>query len=442
MSEGTPSGAHWLRNLLASAALARAYTITVLATVFSSVAIENVAGRVTYATIIASLCVLAVAILLSRRREVSLVRLVPTTLVVFLGWALASTFWSSDTTLSVGSWLTTAGLALLAVTIGQVRDTLQTARALGDVMRWLLGLSLSLEVLSGILLDMPFPFLGIQGALPQFGPIQGIFGERNLLGFAAVLALVTFLIEYRTQSVRPGLSVFSVALAGTLAALSDSPTVALLALAVAGAAGALWLVRHARPERRNALQWALGTIVALGLAIAYVARHPIIAWIGAGTDFSRRAELWATLLTFARREPITGFGWFGPWRTLEFPFVSINFALGEKHASALSAYFDVLLQLGSVGLILFLGFAGIALVRSWLTASDRRSVVYAWTPLVIVTLLFYSVFESYTLTGFGWVLLVICAVRAGHSRSWRERIDAIDAGPDLPPVQGAPNQAR
>lgn len=433
-SAATPAQGRWLSDLLASASLARAFTLTVLATVFSSFAIERLAGRVTYATIVATLGLLAVAILVARRGEVSFVRLVPTTLVVFLGWALISVFWSTDAASSFWSWVSTAALAVLAVTIGQIRDTLQTARALGDVMRWLLSISLGLEILSGVLLDMPFRFLGIQGNIAEFGPIQGIFGTRNLLGFVAVIALVTFLVEYRTQSVRPGLSVYSVALAGLLAALSDSPTVAVLAVTVGATAGALWVVRHTAPERRVTLQWSLAGVVAVGIAIGYLMRHTIIAWLGAGSDFSTRAELWATLLTYVRRDPIIGFGWFGPWPPLEFPFIAINFTLGETHATALNAFFDVMLQLGWVGLILFVGFVGFALVRSWLVASERRSVVYAWTPLVLATILVDSMFESFALAGSGWVLLVICAVRAGHSRSWRERVDALTSGPsrDLP----------
>jgi exopolysaccharide production protein ExoQ len=55
--------------------------------------------------------------------------------------------------------------------------------------------------------------------------------------------------------------------------------------------------------------------------------------------------------------------------------------------------------------------------------------VYAWTPLILVALLVDSMFESFTLTGLGWLMLVLCAVRAGQSRSWRERLDSgTDAG--------------
>ena len=436
----TTHGRLW--TLLDSAAFARAYTIAVFAAVFSSFAIERLAGRVTAVTIVAALGVIGAVVLFVRRREISLVRLVPSTLVVFLAWALISVFWSTDRTLSFWSWVSAAGIALLGVTIGHIRDTLQTLRALGDVMRWLLSISLALEVLSGILLDTPFRFLGIQGAIAQAGPIQGIFGTRNLLGFVAVVALITFLVEYRTQSVPPGLSLFSVVLGSVAALLSDSPTVGVLALAVAAASAALTLVRGARPQRRSAWQWGLGATVAVGLIVGYAARHPIIAWLGAGSDFSTRAVLWENLLGYVRLEPVHGFGWFGPWAALEFPFASINYVLRESHASALSAYFDVLLQLGWVGLLLFFALTGFALVRSWLIASERRSIVYAWTPLLLVALLVDSLFESFTLSGPGWLLLVICAVRAGHARSWRERLDARIAGPDLPHAQDPSSPAR
>ena len=433
----TPHGAAPARGvaLLASAALARAYTISVLGAVFSAFAIEKIAGRVTYVTIIVGLCVLGVGMLIARRREISLVRLVPTTVVLFVAWAFASVFWSQDASGSLWSWISTAGLALLAVTIGHVRDTLQTARALGDVMRVLLSISLGVEVLAGVLLDMPMRFLGIQGNIAQLGPIQGIFGTRNMLGFVAVIALITFLIEYRTQSVRVGVSVFSVVLAGGLAALSDSPTVLVLAVAVGLAVGALALVRHARPEGRSALQWTLGGIVVAGLAIGYAARHPIIALLGAGSDFAMRVTLWNTMVDYLRTKPVQGWGWFGAWNQGEFPFSAINYTLRTSHATGLNAYFDVLLQLGWIGLLLFTAMAGVALVRSWLDASERRSVIYAWTPLILVALLVDSMFESFTLSGFGWLLLVLCAVRAGQSRSWRERLGSSDEGPVLPHVQ-------
>lgn len=421
--------------LLGSVELARAFTLAVLTTVFGSYAIRQMTSTVTLATIIAALCLLGAAILWVRREELSLLRIAPSSLLAFLGWALVSVAWSTDKSDTLFGWMSLFGFAFLAITVGHVRDTLQTVRAIGDTLRVLLTVSLGVEILSGVLLDLPFTFLGVQGNLAAGGPIQGIFGSRNMLGFIAVIALITFVIEWRTQSVKTPLAVASIALAGSLAVLSSSPTVLVLAGAVGVVTVALTIVRHAPAERRALVQWMLGVIVALALTAAFALRHQIIALLDAGSDFSIRASLWNTILDFVAVKPVQGWGWFGDWARGEYPFTYINFQLDDHHGSALNAFFDVLLQLGAAGLVLFLLLGGIALIRSWLVASMRRSVVYAWTPIMLVTLAVDSMFESFTLVGAGWFMLVLCALRAGQSRSWRENIDAAQTG-TIPTLRG------
>lgn len=415
-------------RLLGSVEMARAFTLAALTAVFGSFAIERMASAVTLAAVITVLCLLGAAILWVRREELSPLRIAPSSLFAFLGWALVSLVWTTDRSDTVFGWMSLFGFAFLAITVGHIRDTLQTVRAIGDTLRALLIVSLGLEILSGILLDVPFAFLGIQGDLAAGGPIQGIFGSRNMLGFIAVIALITFVIEWRTQSVHPPLAVMSIALAGSLAFLSSSPTVLVLAVAVGIVTLALTIVRYAPPERRSLVQWMLGVLVALALTVAFALRHQIIALLDAGSDFSIRATLWNTILDFVAVKPIQGWGWFGDWARGEYPFTYINFQLDDRHQSALNAFFDVLLQLGAAGLVLFLLLGGVALVRSWLVASVRRSVVYAWTPITLVTLAVDSMFESFTLVTAGWFMLVLCALRAGQSRSWRENIDAAQTG--------------
>jgi O-antigen ligase len=417
-----------LSDLLGSAEFARAYTVAVLTAVFSSFTIEAAASHVTLATIIAVLCLLGACVLWVRREELSLLRIAPSSLLAFLAWAAISIVWSPDKSATAFGWMELVGFAFLAVTVGHIRDTLQTVRALGDSLRFLLLVSLGLEILSGVLLDTPFMFLGIQGHLAAGGPVQGIFGSRNMLGFVTVIALITFVIEWRTQSLTARIAIPSIALASLLAFFSSSPTVLVLAAAVGVVTVALAIVRHAPAERRTIVQWVLGALVALALAAAFALRHVIIALLDAGSDFSIRATLWNTILDFVALKPVEGWGWFGSWARGEFPFTYINFLLDDHHQSALNAYFDVLLQLGAAGLVLFLLFGGIATVRSWLVASVRRSVVYAWTPLMLVTLAVESMFESFTLVGAGWFMLVLCALRAGQTRSWRESIDAAHTG--------------
>jgi exopolysaccharide production protein ExoQ len=419
-------------GLLGSADFARAFTLAVLASIAAGHLIESLAGRATLVTIVAAESIIAVAVLVVRRQELSALRLLPVTLVAFLLWTLASVFWSTDPVESFARWLSLAAVALLAVTIGHIRDTLQTVRAVGDVARVLLVLSLAVEILSGILLDMPFPFLGIRGDLAQLGPVQGVFGTRNMLGFFSVVALVTFIIELRTRSVRPALAVGSIVLAGSMALLSASPTVFVLAFAVSALAGVLYLIRRLPAARRSGAQWSLAAVAAVGGTVVWLTRSAIIDRLGAAGDLSLRTELWDFIGFYVRRAPVQGWGWFGPWDVRESPFTAINWLLRESHTTALNAYVDVLLQVGWAGAVVFVVFFALTFMRSWVDASSRRAAVHAWMPLMVATLGVVSLFESFTLFGIGWLLLVICAVRAGQSRSWRETLDRRETDHRLP----------
>ncbi|MBO3662036.1 O-antigen ligase family protein [Microbacterium stercoris] len=430
--------AGWLVRLLQSADFARAFTLAALGTGFASFLIGRTAGSVTLLTIVLALDALGVAILIARRDELTLLRFAPTTLVAFFAWALASVFWSFDEASSLRGWFELLAWGLLAIVIAHVRDTLQTVRALGDVLRVMLALSLAVEILSGVLLDIPFPFLGVAGQLAQGGPIQGVFGTRNMLGFVAVMALITFAIEWLTQSISLRLSIASLTLAGLLAVFSASPTVLVIAVAVAAATLALGIVRRAAPERRRATHTLVAAVVVAVLVACWILRHQIIRLLDAASDFSIRADLWNEILDWVRPRPVQGWGWHGQWlrgddATAPYPLNVINFTLDDHHASALNSFFDALIQLGWAGLLLFGGMCAVALVRSWLVAGERRSLVHAWTPLMLVALLVDSMFESFTLTGLGWMMLVVCAVRAGQSRSWRERIRDLAEAPSQGP---------
>lgn len=414
-----------LARTLASVEMARAYSTCALLSVFGSFAISAFTSSATLNTIIAVLCVIGVGILWVRREELSPLRLAPSTLLAFLAWTLASAVWSTASAASLKAWAALAGYAVIAVVVGHIRDTLQTVRALGDALRMLLGASLIAEIMSGILLDIPFRFLGIQGELAVGGPIQGLFGTRNMLGFIAVIAVITFVVEWRSQSLSAAIAIPSVVVAGFLALFSASPTVLVLAAAVGAASVALVIVRQAPVSRRRPLQWAIGGVVLAVLITIAIFRTRVVAVLDAGSDFNIRVDLWSNLLTYVQQRPAQGWGWFGLWNDALYPFNSINYFTNDHHGSALNAFFDTLLQVGAGGLLLFCLLGGVALVRSWLVASVRRSVVYAWTPLVLVALAVDSVFESFTLVNAGWFLLVLCALRAGQSRSWRENIDAV-----------------
>lgn len=159
--------------------MARAYATAAFAAILITDLIAAMVGTPTTMTITGALAALGVAILVARRREIIPVRLAPTTLLLFLVWALASIGWSTSGAETLARWIYTAAVATIAITIAHVRDTLQTVRAFGNVLRALLLASLAVEVLSGVLLDMPLRWIGVLGNIAEFGPIQGIFDAQH-----------------------------------------------------------------------------------------------------------------------------------------------------------------------------------------------------------------------------------------------------------------------
>lgn len=389
---------------------------------FSTHAIRGVIG---WPGLIGALGMLAVLAALSFAAQWRLIEwhgLLPVSALLFVGWCALSVLWSQY------QWATLAGViyqllfAFLALYIALVRDAIQIVRVVGDALRFLLTVSLALEVLSGLLLDVPITFLGIQGNIASGGPIQGLFGSRNQLSIVALIAFVTFLVELRTRSVRPPRAAYSITLAALCILFAHSPVIAAVSFVVGIATLALYLIRKVPAHQRNYVQWGLAVLTIATLVIAYLYRTRVIDLLNARADFQVRYQLWIQIWELIPVQQSVGWGWVGAWPTDLYPFTAIQAATGVYHSDGLNAYLDVYLQVGIIGLLLFIALVGLAFVRSWLLASNRRSVVYAWAPLVLVSLLVTSVFESSILVEAGWMLLIVCTVKASQGMSWRLRL--------------------
>ncbi|HEY8281807.1 MAG TPA: exopolysaccharide production protein [Leifsonia sp.] len=393
---------------------------------FSTHAIRALMGWPGLIGALSVLVVLAALSFVAQRKLIEWHGLLPISILLFVGWCALSIVWSDY------QWATVAGVvyqlifAFLAIYIALVRDAIQIVRVVGDVLRVLLTASLALEVLSGLLLDLPIRFLGIEGNIAAGGPIQGLFGSRNQLSIVALIAFVTFLVELRTRSVRPPVAAASITLAVLCILLAHSPVIAAVSVVVGLATLALFGLRQVAPSHRRYYQWALMAFTLAAIAAAYIYRARVIDLLNARADFQVRYRLWIQIWELIPINQTAGWGWVGGWPTDLYPFTAIQDATGVYHADGLNAYLDVYLQVGLIGLILFVALVALAFGRSWLLASNKRSVVYAWAPLVLVALLVTSVFESSILFDAGWLLLVICAVKASQGMSWRVRLPHHD----------------
>lgn len=420
MTVSRVSSASLVLAFFGSRAFSAALATTVIGTAFAVHLIKSTMGVGGWVGIVVGLVVLAALSLFAQRRELEWHGLLPISLILFVLWSAVSIIWTHYQAATAVGVAYQLGFAFLGIYVALVRDLIQIVRALGDVLRVLLTVSMALEILSGILIDLPIKFLGILGNLDQAGPLQGIFGSRNMLGFIALVALVTFAIELATRSVQRGLAVYSLVLAAALVLLSGSPISMGIAAVTAIAAAAILLLRRVTAELRRILQITMLVALVATTVGAYFMRGRLLELLGARAEFDYRLEIWRELGRLIDLNQLEGWGWIGIWNPKISPFFALDIVGSKAHTSALNAYFDVYFQVGLVGVAIFLGMVGLALVRSWILATSRKSVIYLWPALMLVVLLTTSLAESSMLFEYGWLLFVMCAVKVAHSLSWRQ----------------------
>ncbi|CAN5342525.1 hypothetical protein BH11ACT3_BH11ACT3_06610 [soil metagenome] len=413
-----------LRNVGGSPRLAQALTTIGVALAALSYPLHRLMGWAGLLGCMAALIALMALSFVARREQVEWRGILPISLLGFVSWATASLLWSNY------QWATLGGLAYLyaftaiALYIALTRDTIQIVRAFGDALRAVLLASLVLEVFSGILIDTPIPLFAIQGHLDVGGPISGLVATRDQLGLLAIVAAITFSTEFRTRSVSRLISISSLALAALCIAFTLSPLIFGAVILVGIAAGILYALRRVAPERRQAWQVTILALAVVAAVASWFLRTTIVDAFNAGGQLIYRLELWNKVFDLARLNNLQGWGWVGPWRTELAPFFALTTSADRPAQSALNAYFDVWLQLGIFGLVIFVGMVGLAFSRSWLLAGRRRSVVYAWPALVLAALIIISLGESSILSEFGWMAFVICCLKASQELSWRSALQS------------------
>lgn len=429
---------HRFDVIIAFLSSARFVTVLTTATVGAaalSFALQKTIGWAGQFGVLGSLVALWAIILLVKRGEIEWNGLLPISLMVFVAWVAASVFWSNYQWISLGSIAYLVTFTVLGVSVALLRDTIQLVRAFGDVLRLVLVVSMTLEIFAGLLIDMPIRFLAITGSLDTLGPLQGIVGSRNQLGIIAVISLITFATELRTISVRRGTSIGSISLAALCLLLSQSPVAIGAAIIVGLATAALYGLRRIKADRRPLWNFGLLAVSIVVAILAWVFRSTIISTLDATKDLSYRLDVWRRIMGLTSAHPLEGWGWVGTWRSNVVPFVSFQDVPGGAPQSAANAFFDVWLQVGLAGLAVFVLMVSLAFVRSWLLAVSRRSVVFVWPALVLLTLITASFAESSILVEFGWLTLVVCIVKASRELSWRQAFTTASLPPELPHEQ-------
>lgn len=406
-------------NFFSSPRLANALTLAGIGVGIAADTIQRLIGWPGLVAALVTLVGLIATSLWIRREEIEWQGLLPLSLLIFLGWATVSIFWSQYQWVTLGALAYLVAFTIMGISIALLRDTIQIVRAFGDVFRFVLAVSLIIEILSGVLIDAAIPFLGVEGNLAELGPIQGIMGSRNQIGALALLALITFGTELRTKSISRGLAIGSIIGATFVLLLSRSPVAWGVFIVVGIAVVLLYFLRRVAADRRRF--WQLATLVAVVIlaGITWLGRTPIISALSANSELTYRLALWRRVWDLIAVHPLEGWGWVATWQSEVQPFPAFVIAGQREPTSALNAYLDVWFQLGLVGLFIFLVLIVLTFTRSWLLAGRENSVVYTWPALMLVALTVTALAESSILVEYGWLIFVVCSVKAARKLSWR-----------------------
>lgn len=397
------------------------------ATIGTTVAAFFLSHTIGAAGLLAALILLTVLVSLSAAaqwKDIGWRALVPTSLIAFTVWSWLTLAWSQYRVETFASLSYMLMITVLGIYIALVRDTIQIVRAFGDVFRVVLLFSIVLEIFTGLIFDTSLQALSIDGDIGSAGPIQGIFGTRNQLGVVALLAVITFAIEYATRSVDRPLAIGSLVLGVLMILLSQSPLALGAGLVIVAATGALAALRRVPSGKRRYWQIVLMATVTTVLVISWVSRSAIVAGFDANSELVYRLRVWRQLWPLGENYRVEGWGWIGPWHADVAPYTAFGSYGARVPDSAQNAYLDVWFQLGLVGFVIFIGLLGLAFTRSWLLASRRRSIVFAWPALALLTLALSALAESSILTDFSWLTFVVCCVKAARELSWRRALDS------------------
>ncbi|UFS57735.1 O-antigen ligase family protein [Subtercola endophyticus] len=366
-------------------------------------------------------------------------------LAAFLVLCTVSLLWShypGATLLGVLSqWLTAIAGFFIAVSL----SWLEILRVLGTALRWLLGLSLLFEFVVAVFVRHPVGALWLlapgqkpppdyqwsEGNLFNGGALQGIVGNRNLLAFLVLLALIVFVIELVERTRRPLPSILWIGVALLEHALTRSATVLLATIGV-GFVLAVALVIRRVPVNKRLVVYPFGIVGLLGITIFTLnLSDQLFPLLHRGDNLTGRIEIWNTVLNLAWQHPVLGWGWVSYWAPWAEPFKNLIVIDGTVYLQAHNAWIDVFLQLGLVGLFVFSCLIAATIIRSWWMAVDRPGpVVGVETPyqavallplLLLAALIIQSLTESRLIVEGNFLLLVLLASKV--------KLDPLPLGP-------------
>ena len=356
---------------------------------------------------------------------IKLFRLEPA-VFLFTGLALLSVLWSADPTESIRRGVVFGAVTLFA-------GYLVLRFSLHEIVG-MLAVMFTVSALVNMAFVVAFPFY----ANDADGLWTGVLSQKNSLGYLSALGIPTLLIAARSYPVVRVIFYMAAGLQAVLLVGSDSKTMLVATVAT--------LVLLAFYNGFRALRTLRGAVI-IGLiggsafmaAFATVNIAPLAAWVDKDVTLTGRVPLWESLLPVIGERLWIGHGFsaaFGGW------FSPIHEAWLQgiwKPNDAHNAYIQILLELGVVGLVLFLVtyFRGVS--RAIKISAIVPGAIGLWPLAIFTSALLLSVTESGMQSdSLGWTLYLVATFTA--AAHLKQRDDGVSIPAQPPPVGVEPQR--
>jgi exopolysaccharide production protein ExoQ len=334
-------------------------------------------------------------------------------MTALLGLALVSVVWSG-----VPGFTLRRSIALMATTaFGLYLGSRFTPSQQVRLFAYALGIS----VILSLVFVAVFPRYGIESG-PNEGAWRGVFIQKNTFGRYMVMAVVTLLCMPVRRMERLT-KVFLVAIALVLLAGSVSAGSYVM---MAASFLLIFLYRFFSLTRKAMLP--VGMIAAILLtasaALLFTNSAALFDILNRSSSLTGRVPLWETLLYTGASHAWLGYGYVGFWAVENHYIWSI---IGWTPLKAHNGYIDLWLELGYVGLGLFVPYAVIVGRRCIRFIRREQTLESQWPLLMFSTVLLHNMVESDLLITNGFLWIVFVAIALSTQRALQADSEAVAA---------------
>ena len=261
---------------------------------------------------------------------------------------------------------------------------------------------LILYVLTGVFLSLLLiiflPSQGISSGAHE-GAWKGVFWHKNLLGIHAAFGVVLLVLCGPEETRYRG--VYRVGLVACLILLVGSKSLTAAASALAGVATYAAVMSLRNPPwglKRGyvAMVWVTGVAFCFLFFFLFFIGHLdfVLQLLGRDPTLGKRTDLWSILLDMGAQRPWLGHGFRSFWTGSVGLSGEVERKLGHYPFHAHNGVVDLFLDLGIVGVVIFIVCLVRASITAYRSAIENHRALYSWHILFLVFLISCNLTES------------------------------------------------